>query len=286
MPFVSCLGVTRRLGVVNLLPFVTVIFDSHCRQRGDINWPGISEGKRYSGNNLAGNDLSWVTPARLYDWRYRALHGSVVVGKLLVARVERDPVRRQQLRWRSNQSPRLEHLAPHTMNLKIAAQQLITAANGRLRATQLSILVTEVLRQYDAQDGVEDNIISQSDQYRFDMSKIICSCPSRCLTRTQADTAGKILGDYIVKSDGRTGRFTTASPSANSEEHRVVYFDPDASLAEYEFSYERYFLDNFTRAGLRTDKPGPSYRQPLRCPFLSPKSRWGKSPYTMASPTA
>lgn len=86
------------------------------------------------------------------------------------------------------------------MDLKIAAQQLITAANGRLRATQLSILVTEVLRQYDAQDGVEDNIISQSDQYRFDMSKIICSCPSRCPTRTQADTAGKILGDYIVKA--------------------------------------------------------------------------------------
>ncbi|KAK3497454.1 uncharacterized protein B0T23DRAFT_402581 [Neurospora hispaniola] len=269
MSFVSCLGVTRRLGVVNPLPFVTVIFGHLCysplntfTQSVDIKWPGISEGKRYSGNNLARNDLSWVTPARLYDWRYRALHGSVVVGKLLVARVERDPVRRQQLRWRSNQSPRLEHLAPHTMDLKIAAQQLITAANGRLRATH------------------------QSDQYRFDMSKIICSCPSRCLTRTQADTAGKILGDYIVKSDGQTGRFTTASPSANSEEHRVVYFDPDASLAEYEFSYERYFLDNFTRAGLRTDKPGPSYRQTLRCPFLSPKSRWGKSPYTMASPTA
>ncbi|EAA34913.3 hypothetical protein GE21DRAFT_1961 [Neurospora crassa] len=127
---------------------------------------------------------------------------------------------------------------------KIAAQQLITAANGRLRATQLSILVTEVLRY--AQDRVQDNIISQSDQYRFAISKIICSCPSRCLTRAQADTAGNILGNYIVKSDGRTGRFTNASPSASFEEHWFVCFDPDAFLAEYEFSYERYFLDNFT----------------------------------------
>ncbi|KAK3485069.1 hypothetical protein B0T13DRAFT_452593 [Neurospora crassa] len=90
------------------------------------------------------------------------------------------------------------HLMPWIS--KIAAQQLITAANGRLRATQLSILVTEVLRY--AQDRVKDNIISQSDQYRFAISKIICSCPSRCLTRTQADTAGNVLGNYIVKSDG------------------------------------------------------------------------------------
>lgn len=100
---------------------------------------------------------------------------------------------------------------------KITTQKLITATNGRLRATQLSILVTEVLRY--AQDRVKDNIISQPDQYRFDMSKIICSYPSRCLTLTQAPTAGNILGDYVINSDGRTGRLTTASPSASSKEH-------------------------------------------------------------------
>ncbi|EGO51971.1 hypothetical protein NEUTE1DRAFT_132762 [Neurospora tetrasperma FGSC 2508] len=186
--------------------------------------------------------------------------------------VERDPGRRQQLRWRSSQSPRLGHPAPHTMDLEIAAQQLITTANGRLRATQLSILVTEVLRQYDAQDGVEDSIISQSDQYHFDMSRIICFCPSHCLTRTQADTAGNILGDYIVKSDGRTGQFTTASPSARFEEHWFVYFDPDASLAKYEFSYERYFLDNFT-----------STKTPLHLAKIpGPKSCWTQNRQTRA----
>ncbi|KAK3950094.1 tannase and feruloyl esterase-domain-containing protein [Pseudoneurospora amorphoporcata] len=202
--------------------------DSHGASfAGGINWPGMSEGAHYgfatistdNGHNSAGSDLSWATPARLHDWGYRALHGSVVVGKLLVAHYYsnsptysyyagcstggRQGLREIQYDANSFDGVLIGAPAWDTMHLmpwisKIAAQQLSTTANGRLRATQLSILGTEVLRQCDAQDGVRDNIISQPDQCRFDMSKIMCSDPSRCLTRAQADTASKIWSDYTA----------------------------------------------------------------------------------------
>ncbi|KAK3355458.1 Tannase/feruloyl esterase [Neurospora tetraspora] len=242
---------------------------------GGINWPGMSEGTHYgfatistdNGHNSAGSDLSWATPARLYDWGYRALHGSVLVGKLLVAHYYsnsptysyyagcstggRQGLREIQYDTNSFDGALIGAPAWDTMHLmpwisKIAAQQLNTTANGRLRATQLSILATEVLRQCDAQDGVKDNIISQPDQCRFDISKIICSDPSRCLTRAQADTAGKIYGEYIINSGNGRNRTVYNGFTLSSEDQWSVYFGSDAALSDFDFSYERYWLYNLT----------------------------------------
>ena len=241
---------------------------------GGINWPGMSEGTHYgfatistdNGHNSAGSDLSWATPARLYDWGYRALHGSVVVGKLLVTHYYsnsptysyyagcstggRQGLREIQYDATSFDGALIGAPAWDTMHLmpwisKIAAAQLNTTANGRLRATQFSILATEVLRQCDAQDGVKDNVISQPDTCRFDITKIICSDPSRCLTRAQTDTALKIWGDYIVSDKGQN-RTVYNGFTFSSEDQWSVYFGSDSALTDFDFSYERYFLYNLS----------------------------------------
>lgn len=241
---------------------------------GGINWPSMSEGTHYgfatistdNGHNSAGSDLSWATPARLYDWGYRALHGSVVVGKLLIAHYySNSPTYSyyagcstggrqglKEIQYDSNSFDGALIGAPawDTMHLmpwisKIATLQLNTTVNGRLRATQLSILATEVLRQCDAQDGVKDNIISQPDQCRFDISKIICSDPSRCLTHAQADTAVKSWGDYTIKDTGHN-RTVYNGFTLSSEDQWSVYFGTDSALIDFDFSYERYFLYNLT----------------------------------------
>lgn len=58
---------------------------------GGINWPLMGEGPHYqmatlstdNGHNSIQADLTWATPARLFDWGWRAMHGSVQIGKLV-----------------------------------------------------------------------------------------------------------------------------------------------------------------------------------------------------------
>lgn len=46
------------------------------------------------GHNSEGGDLSWATPASLWDWGYRALHGSVVAGRVLIEHYYGKPILR------------------------------------------------------------------------------------------------------------------------------------------------------------------------------------------------
>jgi len=234
---------------------------------GGINWPDMGQGPHYgfatvstdNGHNSAGSDLSWATPARLYDWGYRALHGSVVVGKLLVAHYYGQPIRysyysgcstggRQGLREIQHDADSFDgamigaaawdtqHLMPWIS--KIAVDQLGTP-NGKLQAAQMSILAAEVLRQCDPQDGLTDNIVSRPEQCSFNISTIVCGNPSTCITAEQAQTAQKIWGDYIV-----SGRFVYNGFGKTSEDQWAVYFGADSTLTGFDFDYERYWIYN------------------------------------------
>ncbi|KAK5658910.1 hypothetical protein OQA88_1724 [Cercophora sp. LCS_1] len=237
---------------------------------GGINWPNMGEGPHYgfatistdNGHNSAGSDLSWATDARLWDFGYRALHGSVVVGKLLVARYYGNPIRysyytgcstggRQglkEIQYDANSFDGAligaaawdtQHLMPWIS--KIAYQQLSTA-NGKLTQTQMSLIATEVLRQCDAQDGLADNIISQPEQCNFDISTIVCPDLTRCITPQQAQTAQQIWGDYYVN-----GAFKYHGFGKSSEDQWGVYFAQDRDLTGFDFDYERYWIYNNTR---------------------------------------
>jgi len=236
---------------------------------GGINWPHMGEGPHYgfatvstdNGHNSALGDLSWATPARLYDWGYRALHGSVVVSKILVARYYGKPITysyysgcstggRQGLREIQYDANTFDgaligaaawdtkHLMPWIS--KMAVYQLNTT-NGKLRSQQMSILAAEVLRQCDPQDGLTDNIVSQPEQCNFDISTIVCGNPATCLTPEQAQTAQHIWGNYIAD-----GRFVYHGFGYTSEDQWAVYFGDDATLTGFDFDYERYWIYNNT----------------------------------------
>jgi len=234
---------------------------------GGINWADMGQGPHYgfatvstdNGHNSAGSDLSWATPASLYDWGYRALHGSVVVSKLLIAQYYGRPLTysyyagcstggRQGLREIQYDANTFDgaiigaaawdttHLMPWIS--KIAVAQLNTT-NGKLRAAQMSIIAAEVLRQCDPQDGVTDNIVSQPEQCDFNINTIVCSNPSTCITAAQAQVAQKIWGDYFAN-----GRFVYNGFGKTSEDQWSIYFGADSTLTGFDFDYERYWIYN------------------------------------------
>ncbi|KAK3335823.1 Tannase/feruloyl esterase [Cercophora scortea] len=234
---------------------------------GGINWPDMGEPVHYgfatistdNGHSSNGSDLSWVTPARLYDWGYRAVHGSVVVGKLLTAHYYGKDITysyysgcstggRQGLREIQNDANAFDgaligapawdtvHLMPWIS--KMAYYQL-NNTNGRLGTDQLNILVSEVLSQCDFQDGQTDRVVSKPEQCNFDISQITCSDPSRCLSSAQAQTAMHIWGDYTVN-----GRLASHGFTIGSEDQWPVYFGDDSTLTGFDFSYERLWINN------------------------------------------
>ncbi|KAK3382762.1 Tannase/feruloyl esterase [Lasiosphaeria ovina] len=236
---------------------------------GGINWPGMGEGPHYgfatvstdNGHNSAGSDLSWATPARLYDWGYRALHGAVVVGKLLTAHYYSDTkvaysyysgcstggrqgLREMEYDARSFDGALVGAPAWDTSHLmpwisKVATWQLGSSGAGKLKAAQLSILAAEVLRQCDAQDGMADNIVSAPAGCAFNLSTITCGDASRCVTPAQAATAQRIWGDYVVG-----GRSVYEGFGLSSEDQWAVYFGDDSTLTGFDFDYERYWVYN------------------------------------------
>ncbi|KAK0730963.1 Tannase/feruloyl esterase [Lasiosphaeris hirsuta] len=239
---------------------------------GGINWPDMGQGPHYgfatistdNGHNSAGSDLSWATTARLYDWGYRALHGSVVVSKLLIAQYYGQPLTysyysgcstggRQGLREIQYDANTFDgavigaaawdtlHLMPWIS--KIAYAQLSNSGAGKLKTEQFNILAAEVLRQCDIQDGNPDNIISQPDRCIFNISTITCpsSSPEGCITSAQAQTAMRVWSDYIVD-----GRVVYQGFGRSSEDQWSVYFGADSALTGFDFDYERYWTYNNT----------------------------------------
>jgi feruloyl esterase len=237
---------------------------------GGINWPGMSEGSHYgfatistdNGHNSNGSDMTWVTPARLYDWGYRAMHGSVQVGKLLVNHYYNDSftyayytgcstggrqgLREIQYDADSFDGALIGSAAWDTVRLmpwvsKIAFDELNGDSRDILGIQQFGILAAEVLSQCDSQDGHTDNIISQPDSCVFDIGRIVCSDPTRCLTEGQARAAMRIWSDYNV-----SGHLVTHGFDFSSEDQWVVYFGDTDTLTGFDFSAERYMIYNNT----------------------------------------
>ncbi|KAK0751777.1 tannase and feruloyl esterase-domain-containing protein [Schizothecium vesticola] len=248
---------------------------------GGINWADMGQGPHYgfatistdNGHNSAGGDLTWQTPARLYDWGYRAVHGSVVVAKVLVSRYYAGPIAysyfsgcstggRQGLREIQHDATAFDgaligapawdttHLMPWIA--RIAAAQLNTTT-GRLRPAQMRLLAAEVLRQCDAQDGMVDSIVSDPDRCVFNISTIVCANPLSCLTPEQAQTASLIYSDWTDKN--RSTVYHGFTPS--SEDQWPIYFGEDATLAGFDFDYPRHWIYNTTLYNWQ-DFDGPS----------------------------
>lgn len=219
---------------------------------GGINWPDMGRCPHYgfatistdNGHSFSQSDRSWANAARLYDWGYRAMHGSVQVAKLLIAHYYGSKLAysyysgcstggRQGLKEIQYAADSLDgvligspawdhnHLLPWIS--KIACSQLSGSSDAKLTAAQLSILAAEVVNQCDPQDGVVDGVVSLPETCNFDISRIVCSNPSTCLSLTQADRANEIYGDYLTS----TGKFVSHGFTLSSED-RLLWRRLDA----------------------------------------------------------
>ncbi|GME23712.1 hypothetical protein GTA08_BOTSDO07411 [Neofusicoccum parvum] len=200
---------------------------------GGINWEDMGAGVGYgfavvstdTGHNSTALDAKWAYNEleELENWGYRALHGSVVLGKQIVENfygeapafnyytgcsaggkqgfkeVEEFPddfdgvVAGAPAWWTS-------HL--QLWNGKVGLYNLPVDAPYRLNSSHVSALAAEVLKQCDPQDGVTDSIIQDPTRCRFVPETLLCTSnatnTSTCLNAAQIQTVYQLYNDWVI----------------------------------------------------------------------------------------
>ncbi|KAK0648950.1 Tannase/feruloyl esterase [Cercophora newfieldiana] len=210
---------------------------------GGINWIDMAPGPHYgaasmstdTGHNSTTTETSWAlnNPQSRTDWGWRAMHGSIVLAKALVASYYHRPIYysyysgcstggRQGLReiqqfpssfdgaligapawWTTHLYPYLTYAG--TLNLPVSSPHHIPM-------TLVPFIAREVTRQCDVQDGVVDGIVSDPLHCAFDFSPLLCPAATglsdatipdtntTCLTPPQLSTMQRIYSDYTSPS--------------------------------------------------------------------------------------
>ncbi|KAK1779632.1 tannase and feruloyl esterase-domain-containing protein [Copromyces sp. CBS 386.78] len=186
------------------------------------------------GHNGSATDTSWAInqPEKKIDWGWRALHGTVVLGKKLTAAYYNgcdisysyysgcSTGGRQGLREIQEFPDSFDGVlvgAPawwtsHLNNYmtQLGMYNLPNTSASHISSDLLKVVAEEVVRQCDLADGVQDGIISRPDLCAFDSSLLLCP-PSNytapvtngtatptptCLTRPQIDTLEKVYATH------------------------------------------------------------------------------------------
>jgi len=182
-------------------------------------------------------ETAWAlnNPESRADWGWRAMHGSVVLGKALVSSYYGRPIKysyysgcstggRQGLREIQQFPTSFDGAligapawwATHLNNYitKAGTYNLPVADPKHIPMALVPFIKREVTRQCDSQDGVVDGIVSDPIQCEFDFGKLLCPAVKEdvtiadqnttCLMPEQVDTAKRIYADYISSETGRT----------------------------------------------------------------------------------
>ncbi|PWY75126.1 feruloyl esterase B precursor [Aspergillus heteromorphus CBS 117.55] len=160
-------------------------------------------------------------PESIIDWAWRALHGSVVIGKDLTASYYGQTAQysyytgcstggRQGLKEIQEfpedfdgvliGSPAwwMTHLAPFIA--WFGAQNLPINSSHHLEQSHLAAVRAEVFRQCDPQDGVTDQIIMDPRGCDFRLEGILCNSSSNsssCLNPAQMETARRLISPWV-----------------------------------------------------------------------------------------
>lgn len=198
---------------------------------GGINWLDMGAGVRYghavvstdTGHNSTNNDPNWAlhNQERKKDFGYRAMHGSVEIGKALTRAYYRADIAysyysgastggRQGLK-EAQISPGsfdgmiigapawyTKHMQPWTT--KVATYNLPMSDKKYVSNAQFQATAAEAIKQCDELDGLKDGIVSYPDLCRFDLTPVLCgpgvAKPASCLTEAQAETVKNAYRDY------------------------------------------------------------------------------------------
>lgn len=242
---------------------------------GGINWLDMGAGVGYgfavmstdTGHNSTGIDGSWAlnAPEVLNDWGYRAMHGSTVLSKKLVNHFYGQPSHHNYYSGCSTggrQGLRAVQLYPddydgvvagspawwtshlQTWTVKLGAYNLPTNSSHYIPPAQFSLIASEVIRQCDTVDGVQDNIISDPPSCHFNARKLMCKestiNKTECLTKPQIETLGKIYDSYTVD-----GNYVFPGLAHGSELQWPVLLSGIGNAPNpLGVDYVRYFLDH------------------------------------------
>ncbi|KAK3303610.1 feruloyl esterase-like protein B [Chaetomium strumarium] len=242
---------------------------------GGINWMDMAVGARYgfacastdTGHNSTTADGAWALnqPERIADWGWRAIHGTAVLAKSLTAAYYNSQAAYSYYSGCSTggrQGLREAQLHPETFDgLLVGAPawwtshlQTWTTWIGALNAQDsqdheridpslFPVIASEIMKQCDAADGVEDGIISAPDECKLNYRALECraghnsSSSSACLTRAQLSTLHSIYSPYVVAH----GQLAMPGLNKGSEAEWPVVLggtEPNGLGT----GYERYFL--------------------------------------------
>ncbi|KAI0381934.1 tannase and feruloyl esterase [Hypomontagnella monticulosa] len=248
---------------------------------GGINWLDMGAGTKYgmavlstdTGHNSGAGDITWATTDQLrQNWAYKAMEGSITLGKQLVKDYYNNKAiaysyysgcstgGRQGLKQIQRNPDMFDGAligAPawDTKNLmpyisKLAVWNLPETAAGSLSSTTLiSRLQAEVVEQCDSLDGVKDNIVSSPSDCRqhFDITAIRCDKTTNqtgCWSEEQISTAQKMYGDYTINN----GDLVYEGLDYSSESEWGTYLLPAAANDQnnvrrnFDAQYERTFM--------------------------------------------
>ncbi|KAI0132614.1 feruloyl esterase B [Xylariales sp. AK1849] len=242
---------------------------------GGINWRDMGPGPHYgfasistdTGHLSANGDLSWAlnSPETVIDWSWRAIHGSVVIGKSLIEAFYQSSITysyysgcstggRQGLKeiqlhadsfdgaligapnWDpAGLMPWLTRLG--TLNLPAVNPKSFTTLS------QFQLLASTVRTQCDGIDGLVDHIVSSPEDCDPDLTVIQCGEPgvdaANCLTPEQVETAKEVYSDYYTP-DGKLVYTGLEHSSENQWDTYQLYGNP----ANFDTYWEKYFLYN------------------------------------------
>ncbi|KAE8332558.1 Tannase/feruloyl esterase [Aspergillus sergii] len=238
--------------------------------------PGLNYGFAVVSTNTGHNssvkeagDAGWAlnNPETRTDWGWRALHGSVALGKALTEAFYDDNIEysyyagcstggRQGLKevqmfpddfdgvlagacawWTSHQQ---------NWDLKVALDNLPNNASHHVTAELMDILATEVLRQCDVQDGVRDNIIMDGYACQFRLEALLCSSPrantSTCFSADQLNTIYRVYGNWV--DTNQTFVFPSFAWGSEAQVSLMIITDDDSVDAPSGIAYPRDFVYN------------------------------------------
>ncbi|KAK3989013.1 Tannase/feruloyl esterase [Cladorrhinum sp. PSN332] len=248
-------------------------------QAGGINWADMGQGPHYNmatlstdtGHNSTGDDLRWGmnNPDKLQDWGWRALKGSVEIGKVLVegfygkkitysywsgcSTGGRQGLKQIQVAPESFDGVLVgapawdtKHLFPWIARLAATNWNASNAA-GFFGDRELVVLNGSVWEQCVSRPEVRNGTLA--DPFGgcvLDWNRILCppdgvGDPNNCLTRAQADTARKFYGEWRDAS----GRLVFPGMPPGSEATWPTYGIGGGFIEpKFDSDYERYWLYN------------------------------------------
>ncbi|KAK3935464.1 putative feruloyl esterase B-2 [Diplogelasinospora grovesii] len=237
---------------------------------GGINWLDMGAGVRYghavvstdTGHNST-NEVSWAlnNPERKKDFGYRAIHGSVELGKEMTQAYYGRKIAysyysgastggRQGLK-EAQISPdsfdgmvvgapawQTSHMQPWTT--KVTTYNLPVTAQNHIDPSLFGVIGAEVTKQCDALDGVTDGIVSSPEFCNFTVDPLLCSTQganqSACLTKEQGATVLNFYADWYAQ-----GRFAFPGLGLSSESQWVFLLGGDKPTI-FGDEYIQYFL--------------------------------------------